>query len=216
MKHEKDETIGIENHAIEEIEVEKYSDMGDEKTTAVLGVTSNYKQSGNGDEAEEIGGTDGNKIEDNSYHDTNTSLVAVADTGNKNADAFCLNFTMTNDKESSFEPLAPDYTNDNEMHVAESIQTVSVTRSDTTEEHDLETIIHAEEHKEEGMMMEATDNSVTNIRMFRNARETLVSISLKCFFFLIKKIKQLGIIKYIFFCYKTGSVSRQDEPILAL
>jgi len=184
MKQEKDEIIGIENHEIEEIEVEKYSDMGDEKTTAVLGVKSNDKRSGNGDDAEEIGGTDGNKIEDNSYHDTNASLVAVADTGNKNADALCVNFTMTNHKESAFEPLVPDYTNDNGMHVAESIQCVSVTLSDTTKEHDEDTIIRVEEHKEEGMMVEAIDNSVRTIRMFRNARETLVSTSLKCFFFL--------------------------------
>lgn len=176
MNLEKDEIIGIENHEIEEIEVEKYSDMGDEKTTAVLGVTSNDKR-GNGDDAEEIGGTDGNKIEDSSHHDTNTSLVTVADMGSKNADAFCLNFTMTNDKESAFEPLVPDYTIDNEMHVPESIQNVSVTRSDTTKEHDLDTIIYVEEHKEEGIMVEATDNSVRTIRMFRNARETLVSKS---------------------------------------
>ena len=184
MKPEKDEIIvAVENHEIEEMEVEKYSDMDDEKNTStVLVVTINDEQSSSSDETEEIDGTDGNKIKENS--DVETSLVTVVDTRNadlrnENADAFHLNLTMTNNKESAFEPVVTDKTIDNEMDVMESVQNVHVTRSDN-KEHVKETIVHVEGHKEEGMMVEASDNAVRTMRMFRNSRETLVSKSLKC------------------------------------
>ena len=182
MKQEKDEIIAVENCEIEETEVEKDSDVGDEKiTAAVLGDTNiNDEQSDNSDETQGIDDTDGNKREDNTDHDMNTSVVTVADARNENADVFCLNLTMTKNKESAFEPLVPDHIIDNKMHVTESVQNVSVTSSDTTEEHDEDTNIHVVEHQEEGMMVETTDSSVRTIRMFRNARETLVSTSLKC------------------------------------
>lgn len=178
MKPEKYEIIAVENHETEETEVDNYGDMGDEKPAAVLAVTINDEQSSNSDETEEIDGTDGNKIKDNS--DMNTS-VTVADKTNENADAFCLNLTMTNNREFAFQPLVPDHSIDNEMHVVESAKDAPVTtRSDVIKEHDKDTNIHVEEHKEEGMMLEVTDNAVRTIRMFRNARETLVSTSLKC------------------------------------
>lgn len=186
MKPEKDEIIvAVENHEIEEMEVEKYSDMDDEKNTrdsTVLVVTINDEQSSSSDETEEIDGIGGNKIKENS--DMETSLVTVVDTRNvdmrnENADAFHLNLTMTNNKESTFDPVVTDETIDNEMDVMESVQNVHVTRSDN-KEHVKETIVHVEGHKEEGMMAEASDNAVRTIRMFRNSRETLVSKSLKC------------------------------------
>ena len=183
MKQEKDEIIAVENREIEETEVEKDSDVGDEKiTAAVLGDTNiNDEQSDNSDETQGIDDTDGNKREDNTDHDMITSVVTVADARNENADVFCLNLTMTKNKESAFEPLVPDHIIDNKMHVTESVQNVSVTSSDTTKEHDEDTNIHVHvvEHQEEGMMVETTDSSVRTIRMFRNARETLVSTSLK-------------------------------------
>ena len=185
MKPEKDEIIAVENHERKETKVEKYCDiLDDEKTTAVvLTVTINDEQSSSSDEAEEIDDTDGNKIKENS--DMDTSLVTVADTRNvgmrnENADVFHLNFTMTNNKEPAFEPAVTDQTIDNEMHVMESVQNDPVMRSDNTNEHVKETNIHVEEHKEQGMMVEAAENYVTTIRMFRNSRETLVSTSLKC------------------------------------
>lgn len=98
---------------------------------------------------------------------------------NENADVFHLNLTTRDNKKSTFEPVVTEETIDNEMHVIESVQNVQVTRSDNIKEHDKvkEPNIHVGELKEEGTMEEATDNSVRTIRMFRNARETLVSTS---------------------------------------
>ena len=172
VKPEKDGVV-LETHEIKHTEVEKYSDMDDEKTTAVA---ISHEQSSSNDETEEIDGTDGNKIKENS--DMDTSSVTVVDMRNENADALHLNSTMTNNKESAFEAVVTDETIDNEMHVVESVPNVHVTRRrDNTKEHDnmQETNVHVEELKEEGMMEEPTDNSIRTIRMFRNARETLVS-----------------------------------------
>ena len=180
VKPEKDEVVVVENHEIKETEIEKYSDMDDKKTSAaVLTVVISHEQNNSSDEIEEI---DGNKRKENS--DMDTSSVTVVDMRNENADAdaFHLNSTTTNNKESGFEPVISEETIDNEMHVIESVQNVHVTRIDITKEQGKvkETNIHVGELKEEGMMEEATDNSVRTIRMFRNARETLVSTS---FFF---------------------------------
>ena len=208
VKPEKDGVV-VETHEIKHTEVEKYSDMDDEKTTAVLTVAISHEQSSSSDETEEIDGTDGNKIKENS--DMDTSSVTVVDMRNKNADVLHLNSTMTNNKESAFEPVVTDETIDNEMHVVESVQNVHVTslrRRDNAKEHVnvQETNIHVGELKEEGMMEEATDNSVRTIRMFRNARETLVSTCLK-----YVTNKQLGIsnkyiLLYTYTLYNLSSV----------
>ena len=173
VKPEKDGVV-LETHEIKHTEVEKYSDMDDEKTTAAVAIS--HEQSSSSDETEEIDGTDGNKIKENS--DMDTSSVIVVDMRNENADTLHLNSTMTNNKESAFEAVVTEETIDNEMHVVESVLNVHVPRRrDNTKEHDnvQETNVHVEELKEEGMMEEAADNSIRTIRMFRNARETLVS-----------------------------------------
>ena len=183
MKPEKDEIIAVGNHEIEEMEVEKCNDTDDEKTTStILAVTINNEQSSSSDQTEELeDGTDDNKIKETS--DMETSLVTVVDTRkvdmrNENADVFHSNLTMTNKEEFAFEPVVTDKTIDNEMHGVESAQNVHVMRSDNTKEHVKETTVRADqEHKEDGMMVEATDNAVRTIRMFRNSRETLVSTS---------------------------------------
>jgi len=179
MKQEKDQIIAVENHEIEEMEVDKRNDMDDEKTASTILVgTINDEQSSIGDQSKELDGTDDNKIKENS--DIETSLVTVEDTlRNENADVFHLKLTMTNNRESAFEQVVTDKTIDNEMHDMESVQNVHAMKSDNTKEHVKETIVRAEEHKEEGMMVQATDNAARTIRMFRNSRETLVSTSLK-------------------------------------
>ena len=179
MKPGKDQIIAVENHEIEEIEVEKCNDMDDEKTAStILAVTPNDEQSSISDQSEKLDDTDDNKIKENS--DIETSLVTIVDIRNENTDVFHLNLTMTNNEESAFEPVVTDRTIDNGMHDMESVQNVHAMKSDNTKEHVKETIIRAEEHKEEGMMVQATDNAVRTIRMFRNSRETLVSTILKC------------------------------------
>ena len=177
VKPEKDEVVVVENHEIKETEVEKYSDMDGEKTTAGLTVVISHDQSSSSNEIEEIDDTDGNKIKENS--DMDTSSVTVVDMRNENADVFHLNLTTRDNKKSTFEPVVTEEAIDNEMHVIESVQNVQVTRGDNIKEHNKvkEPNIHVGELKEEGTMEEATDNSVRTIRMFRNARETLVSTS---------------------------------------
>lgn len=173
------EIVAVENYNTYKNKHVSISDnAGDNKITAAPTITVDHELSSNSDESEEIDDTDGSKMKE---HSDMMNTVAFEDTRNDNTDMYCWDLPASNIKESAFQPATTDNTINNEMHVNEEFKDIPVEKNDIKEE--LIKEIDIEEPKMDGMMdgmmVQVTDNAVRTVRMFRNAKESLVSIYYK-------------------------------------
>lgn len=169
------EIIATENYFTDKNKHVGIDDNDDEDkiiTTPVI--TVDQESVSSSDDTDEIDDTDENNMTDHS--DMNT--VAVEDTTNDNADVPCWDLPSSKIKESAFQPpTTDDNTVDDKKHIREDVKEIPSASNDIKEEHVKENEIRVEDYRVEGgMPVEVPDNATRTIRMFRNAKESLVSI----------------------------------------
>ena len=161
-----------ENYNTEKSENVNSDDAGDKKTTTVNTASNtavgHELSSDSEEEIEESDDTDGTKP---IHTDISTSIGDS--TRNDNTDVVCWDLPSASDKESAFQPS--DNTINDKKHIREDVQGKPLTHNDLTEEHVEEEEINVEpkELKMDGMIV--TDNAARTVRMFRSAKESLVS-----------------------------------------
>lgn len=169
------EILAVENYYTDKNKhVSNKLNEGDDKITTAPVITIDQELISSSDDTDEIDDTDENKMMD--YSDMNT--VPVEDTTNDNAVVSCRELPTSNIKESAFQPPKTDDNAINDkVHVTEDVKDIPTASYDIKEEHVKEREIHVDKHRVDGgMAVEVTDNATRIIRMFRNAKESLVSI----------------------------------------